>query len=284
MDNELKEIKKVRVGRISYINVAPVYYGLDRGLKPDWLELVTAPPVELNTRLESGEIDISPVSSAAYAMNHDKWYLMPDLSISCFGEVMSVLLVSHEPIDKLDKKKILLSEESASAASLVRYIFNKKDIQPEFISSQVLKPADIDESASAALVIGDAALTEGWGSYFNHIYDLGEIWKGLTGLPFVFAVWAVRKEFADKYPNLLKEISDFFVKSKQNGKENQNDIIERAVDKTGLNYDDCETYFELLNCDLNMEHRKGLKCFFDELYNCGIINKKIEPEFAGVFR
>lgn len=284
MNNELEEVKKVRVGRISYINVAPVYYGLDRGLKPDWLELVTAPPVELNTRLESGEIDISPVSSAAYAMNHDKWYLMPDLSISCFGEVMSVLLVSHEPIDKLGKKKILLSEESASAASLVRYIFNKKGLQPEFISSQVLKPADIDESSSAALVIGDAALTEGWRSHFNHIYDLGEIWKELTGLPFVFAVWAVRKEFADKYPNLLKEISDFFVKSKQNGKENQNDIIEKAVDKTGLNYDDCKKYFELLNCDLSMDHRKGLKCFFDELYKCGIINKTIEPEFAGVFK
>lgn len=284
MNKELEEIKTVRVGRISYINVAPVYYGLDRGLKPDWLDLVTAPPVELNTRLELGEIDISPVSSAAYAKNHDKWYMMPDLSISCFGEVMSVILVSRQPIDLLDKKKILLSEESASAASLVRYIFNKKDIQPEFISSQVLKPADIDTSASAALVIGDAALTEDWSSHFNHVYDLGEVWKELTGLPFVFAVWAVRKEFADKYPDLLKEISGFFVKSKQNGKENHNDIIEKAVDKTGLSYNDCMKYFELLSCDLNIDHRKGLKCFFDELYNCGIINNKIKPEFAGVFR
>ena len=275
------EIKKVKIGRISYINVAPVYYGLDRDLKQEWFDLVTAPPANLNKKLENGEIDISPVSSAAYAKNHDKWYLVPDLSISSFGEVMSVLLVSRNSINALDGKKIFLSEESASAASLVRYIFNRKGLQPEFISSRVLKPSDVKDSIDAALVIGDAALTEKWGEAFNFVYDLGEIWKDMTGLPFVFAVWAVRKDFANKYPEVLKEISRLFKLSKKDGRDNRSDIIQTAVNKTGLKLDICEKYFELLDCDFDKSHLKGLQCFFDGLYTIGIIKEKINPEFAG---
>ncbi len=281
MENELKELKKVKIGRISYINVAPVYYGLDRDLKPGWFDLVTAPPAKLNRKLEAGEIDISPVSSAAYAKNHDKWYLMPNLSISSFGEVMSVLLVSRKPINDLNGKRIYLSDESASAASLVQYIFNRKGLQPEFISSQVLKPSDVDESIDAALVIGDAALTEKWGNSFKFVYDLGEIWKDMTGLPFVFAVWAVRKDFANKYPEVLKEISKLFMLSKKDGKGNYSDIIQTAVEKTGLKLHICEKYFELLDCDFDKPHIKGLQSFFDGLYTIGIIKEKINIEFAG---
>lgn len=279
----MKEIKKVKIGRISYINASPVYYGLDRDLKPEWFDLITAPPATLNGQLETGEIDISPVSSAAYAKNHDKWYLLPDLSISCFGAVMSVVLVSRKPINELNGKKIFLSEESASAASLVRYICNIKGLQPEFISSQVLKPSDVDASVDAALVIGDAALTEKWNDSFKFVYDLGEMWKELTGLPFVFAVWAVRKEFANQYPDVLKEIYRLFMMSKTSGKNHRNDIVQTAVDKTGLAHDICEKYFELLECDFEKPHIKGLECFFDGLYKCGIIQKKIKPEFAEAF-
>lgn len=284
MKKELKNGQKVKIGRISYINVSPVYYGLDRTLKPEWFDLVTAPPTVLNGHLERGDIVISPVSSAAYAKNHDQWYLMPDLSISCFGEVMSVMLVSRYPIHELNGKKISLSEESASAASLVKYISRIKGIQPEFVSSKVLKPSDVEDSVSAALVIGDAALIEKWDENFRYVYDLGALWKEITGLPFVFAVWAVRKEFADNYPETLKEIAQLFMRSKEEGRNNHSEIVQTASNKTGLDKKTCERYFELLDCDLDIPHLKGLECFFDGLYDFGIIQEKIKPEFAEVFR
>lgn len=279
-DNEFNKKKKVKMGRISYINVSPVYYGLDRDLKPEWIDMITAPPASLNGKLAKGLIDISPVSSAAYAKNHDQWLLMPDLSISSFGKVMSVILVSRLSIDDLDKKTIFLSEESASSASLVRYIFKTKGIQPEFVSTRVCKPSDLGDSVDAALVIGDAGLTEKWEDHFNHVYDLGEVWMEMTGLPFVFAVWAVRKEFALNYPETIKEISNLFSLSKKRGKQNNSDIVCSAVDKTGLPVDLCENYFQRLDCDLGSEHIRGLEYFFEGLVTCGIIPERIKAEFA----
>ncbi len=280
MDNKKTHVKRVRVGRISYINVAPVYYGLDRTGRPDWVELVTAPPADLNKMLEEGSIDISPVSSAAYAKNHKDWLLMPDLSISCNGKVMSVLLVSHSPVSELDRKRVLLSEESASAASLVKYLVSTMGIKPKFESSRVCKPSDAVTTSEAALVIGDAALTEDWGSSFKYVYDLGALWKEKTGLPFVFAVWAVRKDFAEKYPERLAEISSLFMESKKLGGENYPDIIASASRTTGLTHQICEMYFNYLDCDFEANHIKGLETFFAGLYNCNIISEKVSVEFA----
>ncbi len=278
INNRLAE--KVRVGRISYINVAPVYYGLDRNIKPDWLELVTAPPADLNMQLLEGSIDISPVSSAAYAKNHKDWLIMPDLSISSDGIVMSVLLVSHSPINRLDGKRVLLSEESASAASLVRYLLGSMGSTPQFLSSRICKTSDVDNTAEAALVIGDAALTEDWSGSFEYVYDLGELWKEVTGIPFVFAVWAVRKEFADKYPERLAEILALFDESKKQGKVNFPDIINSASQKTGLTVNLCEQYFDCLDCDLGEMNIKGLETFFDGLYKCSLISERVPVEFA----
>ncbi len=275
-----KIVEKVRVGRISYINVAPVYYGLDRNIKPDWLELITAPPAELNKKLEEGSIDISPVSSAAYAKNYKDWLIMPDFSISSDGAVLSVLLVSHSPIDKLDGKKIILSEESASAASLVRYFLSSMGSEPQFISSRVCNPSDTDNTVAAALVIGDAALTEDWSGSFEYVYDLGALWKEKTGLPFVFAIWAVRKDFVEKKPGRLSEILTLFVESKNQGKVNYPSIIKAASQKTGLTVDLCEKYFEYLDCDLGERNIKGLETFFDGLYKYNIISDRVPVAFA----
>jgi chorismate dehydratase len=122
--------EKINIGRISYINVAPVYYGLDRDLKPDWLQMITEPPAVLNGMLERGDIVMSPISSAAYARNHSQWLLMPDVSISCHGKVMSVILASRYPIERLDGCRVVFTEESATAAALVRYFFSVHGVRP----------------------------------------------------------------------------------------------------------------------------------------------------------
>lgn len=94
----------LRMGRISYINASPVYYGLDHGLAPSWLRLVTDVPAALNRQILQGDVDISPISAAHYAVNHQSLLLLPDLSISCHGPVMSVLCASNVPLDSLGGK------------------------------------------------------------------------------------------------------------------------------------------------------------------------------------
>ncbi len=276
----MEERQEVRIGRISYINVAPVYYGLDRAMKPGWLTMVTEPPAVLNGMLERGDIVLSPVSSAAYAKNHENWMIMPDLSISSFGKVMSVILVSRCPLDELCGKRVFFTEESATAAALTRYIFAVNNVAPAIETGKITDSASLSGQADAVLVIGDAALTQNWPVHFNHVYDLGEMWKDMTGLPFVFAVWAVRRDFAARYPEKLEIIKSLFRESKKLGESNREDIVTNAARKTGLSNDLCRTYFDHLICNLGPLYHQGLETFFEGLYEKGIIPSRVNIDYA----
>ena len=92
---------KLVMGKITYINASPVYYGIDHGMQPDWLTLVPDVPAALNRQIATGKVDISPISAAFYALNHKDLLLLPDLSISCDGKVLSVICASRYPLEDL---------------------------------------------------------------------------------------------------------------------------------------------------------------------------------------
>jgi len=267
------------VGRISYMNVAPVYCGLDNGLKPSWLKLVNGPPAVLNQMMANGDLDISPVSSAAYARHQDEWLLLPDLSISCFGNVLSVLLVSRHPFDALDNRKVLLTDESATSADLSKLLFASKSIRPVFETGRIKTPADFHEKAGAALVIGDPALASHWDRHVDYVWDLGDMWRSLTNLPFVFALWAVRKSFAEKRPDVVSSVIDCFAVSKNKGKLNIDKIAESASQRLGLDIETSRKYYDLLHYDLGTFQIKGLEAFFEGLYREKIISGKVHLSF-----
>ncbi|MBL7196417.1 MAG: menaquinone biosynthesis protein, partial [Desulfobacterales bacterium] len=234
MKNKFHHQSPVKIGRISYINVAPIYYGLDKGLKPAWLKMVTAPPSVLNNMMANGDIDISPISSVAYARHQKDWLLLPDLSIACSGDVMSVILVSRYPFDKLNNKRVILIDESATAVELLKFFFIIKKVKPIFEIGTIEHPSDIPKNAAAALIIGDPALKEKWSDHYNYIYDMGNMWMELTGLPFVFAVWAVQKSFARKRPEALSAIIDLFHISKKEGNQHLKQVAASASSKLGI--------------------------------------------------
>ena len=272
-------IPPVNLGRISYINVAPVYYGLDNGLKPDWLNIVSAPPSILNDMMAKNELDISPVSSVAYAKHQDEWLLLPDLSIACFGRVMSVILVSKKPFENLTNNKVIITDSSAAAAELLKLLFSIKRVKPVFETMPIQCPDEIKKFADAALIIGDKALKEKWHVHFDHIYDLGQMWLELTGLPFVFALWVVRKSFADKKPEVVSSIIKLFNISKKQGKKNLEDIAQKASEILGIDIDICRKYYELLNYNLDPLQFKGIRTFFDKLYHEKILPQKVQLRF-----
>ncbi len=259
-------IPPVNLGRISYMNVAPVYYGIDNGLKPDWLNIVSAPPSILNNMMEKEELDISPVSSVAYAKHQNEWLLLPDLSIACHGRVMSVILVSKKPFENLTNNKVIITDKSAAAAELVKLLFITKKVKPVLETMPIQCPDEVKKHADAALIIGDKALKEKWHVHFDHIYDLGQMWLELTGLPFVFALWAVRKSFADKRPDTVSSIIKIFGLSKEEGKKNLETIAAKASEILGIDIDICRKYYELLNYNLDSLQLTGLRTFFEKLY------------------
>src|SRR5207249_3582952 len=99
----------MRIGRIGYINCAPVYGAIDRGVVtlPPGVALVTGTPAELNDLLVAGELDVSVISAIEYARHAKDLLLLPELAISCDGPVRSVALFSKQPINGLDGQTIL---------------------------------------------------------------------------------------------------------------------------------------------------------------------------------
>lgn len=271
--------KSVYMGKISYINASPVYWGLDHGLLPDWLKMVPDVPSVLNRKIITGQIEISPISAAFYAMNHRELLLLPDLSISCNGRVLSVILASNYAIDDLDGKKVIFSQESASAASFLKMIFNQRKVSPIFEVGDVSNIQMVSTAADAVLVIGDTALVSPWDQVFEHCMDLGQLWYEMTHLPFVFAVWVVRRSFARKHPTVVKEIHDVILASKIQGYQNIDKIITAGKNKLNLKESIIKEYFDLLYCDLDDRKIKAMELFFDSLLDQEIIIEKPEIQF-----
>lgn len=269
----------IHIGKISYINDAPVYFGLDHGLLPPWLKMVSDVPAVLNEKIKTGQIQISPVSAVFYAMNHRELLLLPDLSISCNGRVMSVILASNYPIDDLDGKRVMFSRESASAAAFLKMIFSRKKVCPVFEVGPTNDWQQISQSTDAALIIGDAALLHPWEQVFEYCIDLGQMWHDMTKLPFVFAVWVVRRTFVRQHPSLARQIHTLLLASKDLGYCNIDQVIDAGTRKLGLNRSVIKDYFDLLYCDLDDIKIKAMTLFFDSLVDQGILNEKVDVEF-----
>src|SRR5882762_1874442 len=189
----------MKIGRIGYINCAPVYGAIDRGviMLPPGGELVTGTPAELNDLLVAGALDVSVISAIEYARHAKDLVLLSELAISCDGPVRSVALFSRRTVGQLDGRTVLLSASSRTSVALLEILCRDVwKIKPQFAEARA-EAQDLDALAAlpheAVLVIGDAALQLAAAGTYPHRYDLGEEWKRWTGTPFVFAVWAGRR-------------------------------------------------------------------------------------------
>ncbi|RLC30377.1 MAG: ABC transporter substrate-binding protein [Deltaproteobacteria bacterium] len=272
-------MEKVRVGRIQYINVAPVYHGIDGSNPP--FTVVPGSPSTLNRMVLDGELDVSPVSSVAYARHHDRLVVVPGLSISCFGRVMSVLLASQSPLDELDGKKIAVTDESETAACFLKLYFSQKGITPLFVETVACPCKELaDRGFDSALAIGDLALTQNWEGCFRYVWDVGEMWQELATLPFVFALWVVRKEFAEKHADKVSEVVRYLHDSKRKGMSETDKVAQRSAATLGLPIETCRKYYSLLSYDLGQSEIEGVETFFDMLYSRGILPGRVRLSFC----
>lgn len=283
MSTSLATLPSVTLGRIQYINVNPVYYAFDQKPWPKGLAIVSEPPAVLNHMLGEGRLDISSVSAAAFARNDREWLLAPNMSIACFGRVMSVLLVSRSPFETLDGKTVFLTEDSATAVDLVRLLLALKGVRPTFERRRVREPRDLTadngRSAEAGLVIGDAALRHDWRGTFQYVWDLCELWNDMTGLPFVFAVWAVRKSFAQAHPERVRQTLRQLHQSRREGLAQLPRIAEASAQKLGIALETCRNYFNSMYYHLSDPELACLKTFFNYLFEHHIIDHEPEIRF-----
>lgn len=255
----------MRIGRIGYINCAPVYGAIDRGIValPRGAELVTGTPAELNDLLVAGELDVSPISAIEFARHAKELVLLPELAISCDGPVRSVALFSRRTVGQLDGRTVLLSASSRTSVTLLELLCRDVwKIHPKFAEARA-EAQDLDALAAlpheAVLVIGDAALQLAAAGAYPHRYDLGDEWKRWTGLPFVFAVWAGRRVAKAGF---VKPAHEALLASRTWGLAHLNDLAAEASRATSLPHATCLEYLSGLDYAFGEKHRVGLTDFF----------------------
>ena len=262
----------MRIGRIPWINCYPVYGAIDRGLVRVPAEIVSGTASELNDLLATGDLQVSVVSAVEYARNAAAYHLLPDLAITCDGPVHSVALFSRRPIAELEGRTVLLTASSRTSVFLLELLCRHRwQVSPRLATARA-EASDLDALAGlpheAVLVIGDAALLlRARGLYPVHV-DLGLEWKRWTGLPFVFAVWAARREAA---PAEVRTIHERLLESRAWGLGHLDLLATEASRATGVPGAVCREYLGDLDYALSYRHLAGLTDFFRRLAADGAV-------------
>lgn len=264
----------MRIGHINYLNCLPLTYAFTKRIDPDW-EIVRNVPAKLNDAIINDKLDISPVSSIIYAQNAEKLMILPDISIMADGDVQSIYLISKKPIEELtDEDKIILTKQSATSHCLLKIILSKAyHIVPNY-EIQTVSPANIfpDEQATATLFIGDDALFVNYHRQKDlYYYDLGNEWKKFTGLCMVFAVWVVRKQFAQENYTAVKNIQRFIQHGFVQGFINRHEAITTLAKDKLFSYEQLDEYLHVIKWNLGNEQIKALSLFYQYAYELNLI-------------
>jgi len=246
----------IRLGRISYVNMAPVFYRLEADV-----DEVHGVPTELNQRLLDGELDLAPISSIEYARHADRLRILPRLCVSSEGAVDSIQLVARKPLEQV--RRIAVTPESATSVVLTKVLL------PE------ARHVPLGEEADAKLLIGDAALKSAFEDPTPH-YDLGRLWLERTGLPMVFAVWAC----PEPAPVGLIELEQALVESVRTARAEPEQLAYESSERYGYPAGFLARYFEKLRYRFGPRERAGLLTFLELAQDVGELDEVPELRFV----
>jgi chorismate dehydratase len=271
-----------RCGRVGYINCLPVFYAIEEGHVQIPARLYQDHPSRLNRLMAEGSIELSAVSSAAYAWLHDSCLILPDMSISSNGPVWSVALLSRVPIHQLGGRKISLTPHSGTSIMLLKILLQKYyRVTGQFFTRPPGTSPWWGEPA-ATLVIGDEALKHTRSPQDAFIvYDLGEEWKRLTGKAMVFSISVVRRSFALLHRPELEQICTGVIASREWGSAHMDRIIKRASHLTSLPEGMLADYYRKLHFGFDGNDQEGLETFFAYAAEAGLIQEGFHLEIWG---
>ena len=253
----------ITIGQIQYANCTPIFTALRRGWDCGSYTFEKGVPALLNGKLSRGEIDVCPASSIEYAKFPDKYLLLPDISISSDGPVKSVLLFSRFPVEQLCNRSIALTTESETSVNLLKVVLAKQYNVSNRFERTALPLAEALKKWDALLLIGDAALREEMQSRGDlFIYDLGEMWRGFTGLPFVFALWMVTREAAEQKREEVELLSARLLAAKLQAYDSYGLIADESEEREWMGRDRLFDYWRSISYDLTPRHLAGAATFF----------------------
>jgi len=244
-------LRKIEVGAVNYLNTKPLLYGVENNSDLlHQLHLHKTFPARLAQWILSDTIDMGLVPTAVLPALAN-YEILTDFCIGADGPVASVCLFSRQPLEEIEY--ILLDYQSRTSVNLCKILLR------EYWGKQIIlipthsEFLDRINGTTAGLVIGDRALQLQNQSYY--CYDLAEAWKSMTGLPFVFAVWAANKQLPASFIDLFNDANAKGLTD-----------IRRVVALYSIPYFDLNKYYNShISYHFDENKKKGLNLFLELL-------------------
>ena len=264
-------VRRPRVGHIQFLNCLPIYWGLMRSGALLDVDLHKDTPERLSASLVAGDLDIGPITLVEFLRHADELLLLPDLAVGSDGPVLSVNLLSTRPPAELDGRPVALGSTSRTGVLLAQMLLSERyGAEPHYFRC----PPDLSrmlQEADAGVLIGDPALRAMYEAPRNglQVIDLAEAWKEWTGLPMVFAVWAVRRDFAAAHPGLVKDVHEAFQRSRDLCLGELDEVAEAAARWEPFDAKTLANYFRALDFSLGERQIAGAREFARRAANRG---------------
>lgn len=273
----------MRIAASTYLNSAPLVYSFAQGaLRHRYEFLGDAAPSRCAAMLAAGQCEIALIPVIEY-QRIPGLRIIPEIAVASKKRVRSVLLAARGPLEKT--RTVTLDTSSRTSQVLVKILFARRyGAHPVFterapkLNAVNVACENMLEASDAALVIGDPAmrLAASADQLGLRIYDLAEEWRAMTGLPFVFAVWAVQEAACDHSPSLVQD----FLAAKREGVEKLEEIAAQYARQLELPQSDLLNYLrDNVNYDLDAENIAGMQRYFELACELGLIPEPRAPKF-----
>jgi chorismate dehydratase len=260
----------IRIGAVNYLNTKPLIYDLEE-LAPE-ARLILEVPSRLADMLAGDELDVALIPSIEY-FRAGSFSIIPEIAIASRGPVLSVTLFSRVPWTGI--RRVALDAGSRTSAALAQILLRKHyGLKPAVVPLPLQDSAE-QADADAVLLIGDRAMRACLPG-FPHAFDLGQEWFEWTGMPFVYAFWAVR-EGVD-----LGSVDEALTEAKRRGCARAGIIAHREAPLLGLDAGFCRRYLANILCfDFGPREEAGLRLYYSLACELGLAPAGVNLEFYG---
>ena len=242
----------LRVGIVDFLNSRPLAWGFLQGSFGSAVDASYHPPARVADLLRAGELDVGLIPSIE-VLRIPGVRIVPGTCVAATREVRSVLLLSRGPLEEI--RRLSVDRNSRTSVALTRILLRELwNVEPE-MEVRTASPEGVEEGFDAALLIGDPALRVNRDHF--EVVDLAAAWRRLTGLPFVFAVWAARAGLGGE------DLEPMFERSLFEGRSALETMVSQAARDLDLAAEVVRTYLtENLRFELGREEIAGLEEFY----------------------
>ena len=254
----------IRISLVHYLNAAPLGWSFLHGPLKGRFEVTPSSPARCAEQLARGEVDLGIIPSIEYQRIPDL-EVVPGIAIAATAKVRSVVMIRRRETAEI--RSVALDTNSRTSVALVTLLLRRTmGLNPEFVHRDP-DPAEMLRKCDAALIIGDAALKVSAEEY--EITDLAEAWIDWQRKPFVFAIWACRRD-----RDLPDDLTSVLQEAKQWGCGMRREIAGEYGKKLGLSPEFLEEYLlRNVDYDLSERHVKGLETFYQLAFESGLISQ-----------